>query len=108
MKRNMELCRTILLALEDGDGSTDSDSLIGEEFSEQEVRYHAWLLIDAGLGEGADYTCEDGLGKQGLLTNLNWRAHDFLATAKDETRWRQAMNWVKKTTGEVTLAALQT
>ena len=48
MKRNMELVRKILFALEERT-STVGGSLMVEGHSREEVAYHCNLLFDAGL-----------------------------------------------------------
>ena len=104
MKRDMELVRKILINLESDE---EAGSLVGNEYTEQQVGYHCWLIIDAGLAEGSDVSCNDGLGSQGLLYGLNWAGHEFLDASRDPKRWSRAMEMVKEAGGAVTFAGIK-
>ncbi len=113
MKRDMDLIRKILLAIEAEEGGYASYPLEIEGYSDTQVGYHAYLMIDAGLVDGTirDF-CEDDEdeGEEGgpsapwgRISHLTFAGHDFLDAARDETRWRKA----RVVAGEVTLGVLK-
>ena len=56
MKRDMDLCRKILLEIESWPTTTAPDIVVIEGYSTGAVGYNAWLLADQGLIEGIDVT----------------------------------------------------
>jgi hypothetical protein len=100
MKRDMDLIRYILLDLE-AEGKDDSARYTLSDYPKEAVGYHCWLLIGAGLAEGAEDT---GLGDtlpQAYLTSLTWGGHDFLDAARNETTWNKAKATVRENAGTV-------
>jgi hypothetical protein len=43
---------------------------------------------------------------EGFITNLTWAGHEFADAARDETRWKKAMGFVKEKGGAVTIGVL--
>jgi len=85
MKRDMDLCRQILLAAESVGG--DSTSILRElrEQDDKKVFEHAVLLREAKL---IDVTIERGQHQVVWKINrLTWAGHDFLDASRDEGRW---------------------
>ena len=85
MKRDMDLCRRILLAAESIGG--DSTSILRElrEQDDNKVVEHVILLREAGL---IDVTVRRG--QHEVVWNINrltWAGHDFLDAARAEGRW---------------------
>jgi hypothetical protein len=78
-----------------------------EGYSESQVGYHNYLLISAGLAEGADATSYGSEGPEALLTHLTWAGHDFAEAAQDDNRWKRAMKIVGEKGGTVTLDILK-
>ena len=56
MKRDMELCRAILLHLEATENTSAPQRISVGDFSANEVSYHVKLLSDAGLIEVLDFS----------------------------------------------------
>ena len=99
----MELIREILINLETRDGA----EAIQQEYTEEQIWHHNWLIWDAGLALGADTSTRGDDEPQAMLIALNWAGHEFLANAKDEGRWKKAMQKVNSVGGEVSLPVLQ-
>ncbi len=91
MKRNLELYRAILLKLRDDD---DPESLVGE-YAEQEVRYHAWLILGDGLAEGTDIACLEDETKEAFVTALTGAGHDFVDGAANVQVWQATMEKIR-------------
>jgi hypothetical protein len=108
MKRDMDLCRQVLLKLEDAppgrgfinpfeiEGQTDEDGVLTE---------HIRLLDEAGLIEAMDLSSMSEYCWRPI--RLTFEGHDFLAAAKNDTIWQKAKAKVLSTTGTLTLDALK-
>ncbi len=104
MKREMDLVREILLAVEQMPYAGATGSLAPSEFkldgrTTPEVCYHTTLLAEARLIEVA-YLGSDTIGRDETGTELEeqkvipirltWEGHEFLDNARDVTRWSEA------------------
>lgn len=106
MQRDMELIRKILLVIEQSDSGWAPQLQI-EGYSEAQIGYHAYLLIDAGLAHGQDASTLRSDAPQGLITSLTWEGHEFAEAARDSGRWSRAMGIVAEKGGDVTLDVLK-
>ena len=99
MKRDMNLCRLVLIEVESWQTTLEPRQVVIPGRSRDEVDYHAYLLLEAGLVEGR------ALGGQGDPVDrcwpraVTWRGHDFLELARDDTRWAKAAARVSKVGG---------
>lgn len=91
MKRDMDLIREILLRLEVSSEDEQALQPLGDlGYSREQIGYHAYLLVDAGLATGFD------LGSDGIalphfsVESLTWDGHEFLDAARDDARWFKA------------------
>ena len=86
MKRDMDLCRKILLEIEDeSDSSRMKHFSFASEYSDSIINGHIRLLDDAGLID----TSQSG-NIRWVISGLTWAGHDFLDAARDEGRWAKA------------------
>ena len=102
MKRDLDLIRKMLLAIEDApsgwapelkiDGNTDT-----------QIGYHSYLMIDAGLAHGHDVSELGSEAPNSMISNLTWAGHEFADAARDETLWKKAMGIVAEKGGNITL-----
>lgn len=106
MKRDMNLIRSMLLAVEASDTGWAPDRLTIEGYDPKVVGYHSYLIVQSGLCEGIDITGAESIGPEAVLTKLTWAGHEFLDAARDETRWRKAMSITAKSAGTITIGAL--
>ena len=104
MKRDMDLARQILLALEAQSVEALGDPIEIEGHDDAEVSYHIKLLDDAGLLVGRD----DGSAETFCWSAkaLTWEGHEFLDAARQDTRWDRAKQFVREKGGALTLGAL--
>jgi len=94
VKRDLELLRMVMLAVEK---STDPYEMIDPKFeghSETEISYHISLLDDAGLLHGQD---RSAIGvfrwSAGALT---WAGHEFVESVRDDSVWKEALTITAK------------
>jgi len=83
MKRDMEIVREILLAVEDQDASKviDEDFLTGKVLRGAKMQIVAITITPPGL---------------------TWSGHDFLDVAKNDSVWKVAVEKVKEAGGSIT------
>ena len=106
MKRDLELLRKILLAVEDAAPSW-APKLSVEGYSPAQIGYHSYLLIDAGLARGADVTTHSSTGPEALVRGLTWAGHEFAELARDDARWKRAIAEAEESTSVATLDILR-
>ena len=98
MKRDMDLIRAMLLAIEaDPHGFAPKIEIHG--YTQEEIGYHATLLGEAGLANVIDVTCEESKTPVALVERLTWAGHEFLDTARENRIWNQAKDTITKIGG---------
>jgi hypothetical protein len=104
MKRDMDLVREILIALEDRDAELNPDEIPNR--SPEEVSYHVHLMHEAGLVEA--WTSKTFNAPLYAVANrLTWEGHDFLEAARNESVWRKAKQIVAEKGGGLTFEVLK-
>lgn len=96
MKRNLDLARTILFAIEDHEEATGHGWItLGtiNGYSREQVSYHVSLLHEAGLIEAIDLS--DSTSFYWEPKRLTWHGHEFLDSARNETLWEEAKKQMK-------------
>lgn len=107
MRRDFDLIRKIILAIEELPTSEVPEEFVIEGYSSEQIGYHNFLIIDAGLAEGVDVGGYAQSSPNWELTHLTSAGHDFAEVARNETLWRQARGLVKEKAGGVTLEVLK-
>ncbi len=105
MKRDLELIRKMVLAIEEAPTGY-APQLSFDGYTKSQVGYHAYLLVDAGLARGHDVSAMGSEGPEAMITSLTWAGHEFAEAARDDTRWQKAMGLVRDKGGSVTLGVL--
>jgi hypothetical protein len=103
MKRDLDLIRSILLAVEDEDNVADFKSVHIEGYEDELVWYHLQLLDEAGLIEGQWRPVHGVRASEWLVRRLTWEGHEFLADARSETVWATMKQRVAERGGTVSL-----
>ena len=90
MKRDMDLVRQILFAIEDLPKQHNGfvDIKIDGRAAE-EINYHLMILIDAGLIK-ADFVTNKMTDYIWKSIRLTWDGHEFLDASRDNKRWEKA------------------
>ncbi|OQX57526.1 MAG: hypothetical protein B5M52_07195 [Helicobacteraceae bacterium 4484_230] len=85
MKRNMDLIKEIMLAIENDDFKAEI-----EGYNEQEVLFHKKLLIDAGYLNGIthnDTSAARPTVAAAFIKDITWEGYDFLELLKDDEKF---------------------
>ena len=109
MKRDMDLARQILLAIEQNAYQGKSGFSLtsrGDASSAVELDYHIMLLHEAGLIEATETTYLSGKTKW-RIERLTWQGHEFLDVARDQSRWHQAKKTISEKGGSLTFDILK-
>ena len=106
MKRDMDLVRAIVLAIEVAPNGYAPDPLTIPDHSEEEVGYHVHIMSEAGLLRAYDATSMGDSSPQAIASSLTWAGHEFADAARDERRWATAKELAMKKAGSVTIEVL--
>ena len=85
MKRDMGLIRKVLICVENDESYLDIDG-----YDRDYLKYHALILIEAGLldGEVRNYLENTStIPSQVDITRLTWNGHEFLDNIRSEEVW---------------------
>ena len=114
MKRDMNLIRDLLLAVE---GYTDEEGTPGEEvvasltkdgaYTEFQVNYHADLLREAGLILASEMSSAGSDTSVFIFDRLTWEGYEFLDNARDDTRWNQVKRLAEQKTGALSFEVVK-
>ena len=106
MKRDMNLVRKIMLAIEASERPLDSTLIRISGYAGESITEHMRLLNEAGLIEGiSSYSVEHR--QKWIELRLTWGGHDFLDAARNENLWDETMSTVRAQTGSVSFDVLK-
>lgn len=106
MKRDLNLIRKILLTIEDHPEGY-APELQFDGYTEDQIGYHAYLLIDAGLAQGSDTGTFGSTSPTARIFKLTWAGHEFADVARNDKLWNKAMGIVKDKGGSITIDLLK-
>ena len=95
MKRDMDLVRKILLAVEESDGFWNGPFEI-DGFDPQLVNDHILLVQQAGLLSASWSTKASGAKEVIVVQEITWEGHEFLDAARNEGIWREVKETLKE------------
>ena len=107
MKRDMDLVRKILLAIEESEGEKVKLDSLGDDLDR--VYRHVALMEEFGLVDALVRWGGDGPRERiviCIVKRLTWKGHDFLDKARDESIWKKAKGICIEKTGGLALVAL--
>lgn len=96
MKRDWDLCRKILLKIEDDYIDTDIVNLTVEKYSKEEVAYHCNIMYEAGLISSFDSKYADNRIYLFHVGGLTWEGHEFIEKIRDESFFEKIKKEIKK------------
>lgn len=98
MKRDMDLIRVMLLAIEaHPSGFAPEIEIVG--YTQEQIGYHAALLGEAGLAMVVNETGLDDKSPQATIIRLTWAGHEFLDSVRENNIWNQAKDKINKVGG---------
>lgn len=107
MKRDLDLVRKLVLAAEDVSTGYVQNEIKIPGYSNDQIGYHAYLLVDAGLANGLDVTTLADTSPIWRILHLTSAGHDFADAARDESTWRKATGIAKEKAGGISLDVLK-
>lgn len=99
MKRDLELCRKILLAVE-----ADRSPWTISGFDRETISGHVVLLSEAGILKVSNLVDLDG--DDFRVDRLTWAGCDFLASARNESVWQSVRGDLRKKSLDVPFSVL--
>lgn len=103
MRRDLDLIRQIVLAVEDLPGGSLNEELKVEGRTREEVGYHSYLIIDAGLAKGIDVKYLEDTSPIWQITQLTAAGHDFADASRNDTIWKKAKGKIGEHGGAFTI-----
>jgi hypothetical protein len=104
MRRDMDLCRAVLLQLEEREQGAGWVEIEIPGFSYEQITHHIRLLDEAGLIDAENLSNMSGAVWK--AKRLTWAGHEFIDAASD-TVWHKTKTLVREKTGVLTLEALK-
>lgn len=108
MKRDMDLVRTILLALANSDKEVWSTSLVSDKYSREIIGYHFLILDEAGLIVANVRAADNDPYYIAVASRLTWEGNDFLDAVRDESIWKKVRSTIGKITGGASFEVFKT
>jgi hypothetical protein len=105
MKRDLDLVREILLAVEAHPTPMKTAKLTMHGRSPDEVSYHVKLMAEAGLVQAIDLSSHSGI--EWRPTSLTWEGHEFLDATRADTIWQKVKAILKDKGIEAPLSVVQ-
>jgi hypothetical protein len=106
MKRDMDLVRKIVFALEEYEHGRAPRSLKIEEYTDEQIGYHVYLMAEAGLVKGHSIGTMRSASPCWMATSLTWEGHEFAEAARSDTLWNNTKAVVKDKVGSVGIGLL--
>ena len=103
MKRDMDLIRKILFAIEDNEHGYINHLPEIPGYSEEQVGYHCFLLHNARLIEGMNAANMGTSSPCYAPKYLTSAGHDFINMARQDTLWKRAKDKVMEKGSEMTI-----
>ena len=101
LKRDLDLCREIMLQVEEADGPI-YDSELETCASEAAKRYHIELLESRGFIDAVVSKPGDGAAFKARIDGLTWDGRDFLDSVRDSRVWRNVRRAIRDSVGTAT------
>lgn len=107
MKRNMELCRKILFAIEEQYVDAVIVNLKIDGYRDEEIAYNCSLLSDAGLIKSYKSQNADNHLYVYYVGALTWEGHNFIDNIREDTIWNNTKKKIKEKALPMTLEVIR-
>jgi hypothetical protein len=88
VKRDMELVRRILLAVQ-AKSSLEPELIIIDGLDDAVVGRHVEMLFDAGFLEGMEHSTLASQYRDIFVKDLSWEGHEFIGAISKEELWQK-------------------
>jgi hypothetical protein len=106
MKRDLELIRQLMLAIELKDTRFSTESIEIDGYDSSQINYHLQLLVEAELAVGKVLNYLGNERSTIVIEKLSWEGCNFLDDARNESVWQKTMEIVKDKGGSVSVGVL--
>jgi Hypothetical protein (DUF2513) len=96
MKRDMDLIRKIMLVIEEHPSAYAPDKIVVDGYSEEQVGFHIYQLLQSGLIEGIETTNSGSSGPEAIATCLTPAGYDFIDAIRSDTVWSKVKSYIKE------------
>ena len=103
MRRDLDLIRKIILAVEALPGGSLNQELKLDGYTREEVGYHSYLVVDSGLALGEDVGFMEDTSPIWQISQLTAAGHDFADSARNDTTWNKAKGLLMDKGGSFTI-----
>jgi Hypothetical protein (DUF2513) len=107
MKRDMDLIRKIMLAIEKHPSAYAPDKIVVDGYAEEQVGFHIYLMLQSGLIEGIDTTSSESTGPEAIATCLTPSGYDFIDAIRNDTIWSKVKAYIKEKGVSATVEIVQ-
>jgi DNA-binding transcriptional regulator GbsR (MarR family) len=94
MKRDMDLVRQILVAVDDATTTQGLRNIKIEGYSKEQISYHVRLLANADFMDAVNFHGDNK--DHWIPRNLTWEGHELLDTIRNESVWNEAKERFKE------------
>jgi hypothetical protein len=95
VKRDPELVRKILLAMEAEDHGFAPAPFTIKGYDAETIGYHVWLMAQGGLVTADIVTAANEPSPTALPGSITWEGHEFLDAVRHDTVWRKVKTEMK-------------
>lgn len=106
MQRDINLVRAILIEVEQQESIDVQGEIHVSNYSQDVINYHIYIMEQGGLLSGTALKNQSSIIPRFVGVCLTWQGHEFLDAARDETRWKKAINMVQNHGNSVTIGVL--
>ena len=99
MKRDMELVRKILIALEEYPHGLAPEPLVVDGYTPEQVGFNCHLMLQAGLIYGVDETALEDFSPIVRPVSITWNGYKFLENTKNPNVWEQTRSLINSLGG---------
>lgn len=108
MKRDMDLIRAMLLEVESWPpgARVPSTRIVIGPYTEEQIRYHAELLYDAGFIGGVVAVHRASGERPAIVGRLTWHGHEFVDATRSDIVWAAVKKRAEPVEGSTSMELL--
>jgi len=103
MKRDLDLIRKLVLAVEVLPTGFSLEYLTIDGYTDEQIGYHSYLICDSGWAVGIDRTELGDKSPQWIISHLTSAGHDFADASRSDTVWSKVRTRIATVGGSASL-----